>query len=127
MMTPGEYLRRRRLSEHLTVEDVAGRIHSWPRLGLDERANWIRQIEADVVPATFGTIAAIGHIVPIDAQALAALDAIRLGIGERVPQLCAHCAITPWQVIPSHALWSRPDLCPVCEKHGPPPGTEVTW
>ncbi|WP_267397625.1 MULTISPECIES: hypothetical protein [unclassified Sphingomonas] len=68
-LSAGAYLRDQREKAGLTVEDLALRVATDPRLGVFERLAWIRAIEADVAP-----------LQPHNAAAL--LGAIRLDLAE---------------------------------------------
>lgn len=123
-LTPGAYLKARRCAEQLTVEELAARLATNPRTQVIDRAEWIALIEADEMPATFSTIAAIGAYVRIDLEVLADLDGIQAGMPLAPPKLCRCCAASPYFIIPQHLPWPEQDLCPVCGKFGPPHGCD---
>lgn len=77
--TPGAYLRARRWVAGLSIDEVAARIRTDPRLGELDRIQWLKSIEADVVPPSFSTIVALNMVFSFDLNALALLDAIARG------------------------------------------------
>lgn len=115
--TPGAYLKHRRQAALLTVDDVAARVSSEPRVAQHLRAEQIELIEADAQPATFATIVALNRVIPFDLGILARLVAISQGHNYSAPQLCRICAHADqdW-MIPGQrtAGWADPDLCQRC-------------
>lgn len=109
--TPGAYLRARRWVAGLSIDEVAARIRTDPRLGELDRIQWLKSIEADVVPPSFSTIVALNMVFSFDLNALALLDAIARGqlSSREAPALCSLCGKQQGE-----AQWSARDRCPVC-------------
>lgn len=123
ILTPGAYLKARRLVAGLSIVDVAARLDTVPHLHEVDRVDWITRIEADAVPACFSTIVALRSVFRFNLDALAVLDQVARGeIGpESAPTLCALCGSMPGDIIPAHTTWTDPLICPVCTIFGPMP------
>lgn len=122
VLTPGAYLRARRWVAGLSIDEVAARLSTDPRLGEVDRIDLLKSIEADVAPASFSTIVALRIVFSFDLDALALLDAIARGQMpiSVAPVLCALCGSQPGDIIPSHLKWLRTDHCPVCTTFAAP-------
>lgn len=119
-LSPGAYLRARRLVAGLSIVDVAARLDTVPHLHEVDRIDWITRIEADAVPPCFSTIVALRSVFRFDLNALAVLDQIARGETgpEAAPALCALCGSLPGDIIPAHTTWTDPTICPVCTTFG---------
>ena len=116
-LTPGAYLKHRRTAACLSIADVAARLSAAPRIAEHLRAEQLELIEADVQPATFGTIVALRKVFSFDIAVLAILGDIHLGNERPPPRLCRICACSDWDAC-THGLspcsWAEPDLCSSC-------------
>ncbi len=118
-LTPGAYLKRRRQAQRLSLEEVAAALPTEPHLPAHDRVAWLERIEADVMPATAHTIAALRTVYRFDVSVLVTLAAIARGewSPDRAPQLCRICACS-WSDPCTHAGeacgWSTRDLCTAC-------------
>ncbi|MBB3691479.1 hypothetical protein [Sphingomonas sp. BK580] len=113
-LTPGGYFAARRAARQLSAVELAERIDCLPHIGVHDRAAWLRLIEADVMPASWSTIAALSEHLALDLDLLAALDAARLGSDAAAPAHCHTCGITPRQLQEAPA-WPSEILCPGCK------------
>lgn len=122
-MTPGTYLRLRREAAALSIEDVAARITSEPRLGELDRAEWLRQIERDEAPASGLVAVALAPVFNFSPGILGCLAAVADGHGNpnAVPNICARCGCSEADAcFDGHATcaWATADLCTHCERKG---------
>lgn len=62
--TPGQYLQHARVAAGLGLEDLALATDSEPHVSAHRRAEWLRDIEADVDPVPPGLVASIGRFLP---------------------------------------------------------------
>lgn len=90
-ITPGGYLKGRRIAARLTLHDVADRIATEPHWSALVRANWLEQMEADIEPISIGTLAALSAIFPFDVAVIFELERHRLGIEEAKTPICVMC------------------------------------
>lgn len=116
--TPGAYLKQRRSAAGLSAIEVASQVATEPRQPEHLRADWIEQIEADVVPASFNTIVALRNVYAFDLEVLAMLAAIAMGLPQLAPELCRICGCS-WEdpCIDEHQTgcsWVEPGLCSAC-------------
>ncbi len=73
-VSPGQFVRQHRLCAAMSHEDIALRIETLPPVSAARRAEWLRAIEADVLPVRTSTAVAL-HAIPeldIDLAAFAA-------------------------------------------------------
>lgn len=133
-ITPGTYLRLRREAAGLSSADVATMLTTIPRLPEHDLVYWLDRIEADVVPATFRTIACLRGCFRFDLDVLKQLALLALaGGGEAgiaAPRLCRVCACSegdactnPLQVSWG-CHWVEHDLCSACAADTPDPDPE---
>ncbi len=123
-ISPGTYLRLRREAAGLSAADVTAMIVTEPRLPEHELIYWLDRIEADVVPATFRTIACLRCCFAFDIEVLEDLVAIQLAPARATiippPRLCRECACSERdacgdETAPSWACsWAEDDLCSAC-------------
>lgn len=123
-ISPGTYLRKRREAASLSSADVAAMIVAEPRLPEHDLIYWLDRIEADVVPATFRTIACLRCCFSFDLDVLAKLVAIQIARPgsqtDDIPRLCRVCACSeydscaPDQTRHISCSWAAEDLCSAC-------------
>ncbi|MES3093256.1 XRE family transcriptional regulator [Sphingomonas aerolata] len=116
-MTPGAYLKHRRTAHGLGVHDVAAVLATEPRLAEHVRAEWLEQIEADIVPMSFNTIVALRRAFTFDLDILAQLAAITMHSPVEPPRLCRICACSEADACLGHrgaCSWIEHDLCSAC-------------
>lgn len=117
VMTPGTYLRIRREAARLSLEDLALRIGTDPRLSTRDRAEWLRTVEAGIAPIHSVSLDALVRALPIDPVVLVVLDAIAQGAEIQAPAICRVCGCSehnPCIVADSYCAWAAPDLCDAC-------------
>jgi hypothetical protein len=116
-MTPGAYLKHRRTAHGLGIHDVAAALATEPRLAEHVRAEWLEQIEADVVPMSFNTIVALRRAFTFDLDILAQLHAIAMHSPVEHPRLCRICACSEADACLGHmgpCSWIEHDVCSAC-------------
>lgn len=118
-MTPGTYLRMRRVAAGLTIEDVALGLDSSPALSHRARVDLLTDIEADASPVDASLIAALRFSYPFDRQVLGRLIAIHdQGANIAMPQLCGGCACSFMDpCVDAHGVacaWATRDTCTGC-------------
>ena len=91
-LSPGAYLKHRRAAAGLSVDDVAAATTTEPRWAAHTRTEWIERIEADIMPASFATVAVLRAIYRFDLSVLARLALIHLGNDVPAPEVCRICA-----------------------------------
>lgn len=117
-LTPGAYLKCRRTAAGLGVEDVAGALATYPTIAEHGRTEWIKQIEADIVPMSWSTIVVLRLLFPFDLTVLERLSLIHLGADMPAPRLCRICAASetgPIGIAVPVWAWAGPDLCIACK------------
>lgn len=72
-LTPGAYIRIRREADQLTVDDVAYGLDSDPPVSHRHRTELLAAIEADLVPVSIATAAALQTLLSIDLELLGEL------------------------------------------------------
>lgn len=77
MMTPGTYLKLRRQAAGLSVDDVAGLVHTAPHLGAFDRSAWIGRIESDVAAISPDVVRALASAFRFDRRVLLRLIDLR--------------------------------------------------
>lgn len=120
ILTPGQYIARRRAAAGLSIEDVATQIATLPRLGEIDRIAWLDRIETDVSPVTFDVFAVLTVCVPMDPVVLRELIALADAGSDTIetPRLCRTCACSEFD--PCHdehgatCGWAEQDLCTSC-------------
>ena len=113
-LTPGAYLKCRRTAHGLSIEKVAEKLSTVPRVAEHARADQLRLIEADAQPASFTTIVALRHVFRFDLAVLARLAEIQLGAPLPAPRLCRICGCSDNDACPGVCGWTTPDLCSSC-------------
>lgn len=93
----------------MSVDDVAGALTTDPSIAEHERADWLRRIEADIVPAGWSTIVALRQEFFFDLLVLERLSLIHLGHDLPAPRICRVCA----DLVP--VGWTPHDLCVACK------------
>lgn len=94
MITPGAYLKALRRGARQSLNDMAAAIDTVPHLTDFDRATWLEQIEADIVPMDLHTLAVLSRIYPIDITVIFELERHRSGIEEATTPLCVLCGKT---------------------------------
>jgi len=126
-ITPGAYLKARRLVAGMTIAEVAAWLRTEPHLHEVDLIDWIKRIEADAVPASAEMIVALRAIFRFDPDILPLLGAVARGelpVGA-APRLCGLCGSQPGDIIPAHMTWTDPVKCPVCTTFGPVPDQDA--
>lgn len=116
-LTPGAYLKHRRQAARLAIDDLAAALATEPRIAQHVRADWIVQIEADVMPASFATIVALRCAFAFDLHVLERLALINGGADLEAPRLCRICACSDddsCSVGVWPCSWATKDLCSSC-------------
>lgn len=93
LLTPGAYLKARRLVAGLTIAEVAAHLRTEPHLHEVDLIDWIRRIEADAVPASPEMLAALRQVFRFDSDTMDVLGAVARGElpVSAAPTLCALC------------------------------------
>jgi transcriptional regulator with XRE-family HTH domain len=126
-MSPGTYLKQRRLAAALTLDDLALRTETEPPVAAMRRAEWLGLIERDELPVTEDVIDALADVpdLAFDEHALIRLLAIHGGAELALPRLCRVCACSwddPCVSGDGEACAWVPDdasLCTSCEEGEP--------
>jgi hypothetical protein len=121
-MTPGAYLKHRRCAAGLGIHDVAAALATEPRLAELVRAEWLEQIEADIVPMTFNTIVSLRRAFAFDLDILSQLAAIAMHSPIDPPRLCRICACSEADACLGHSgpcSWVDEEICSACFFHAP--------
>lgn len=118
-ITPGTYLRMRREADGETLESVAAMISTEPKLGELDRIEWLRRVEADVVPISDDVIKALRPAFPFDPVVLRRLDALLLGSDLPAPRLCRSCACSELDACSPPCAWVAQDRCSACPDDEP--------
>ncbi|KQN00547.1 hypothetical protein [Sphingomonas sp. Leaf25] len=92
ILTPGAYIAYRRKAAGLGIEDVARAIATVPGVPEHRRGEWVKLIEADVVPACWRTIVVLRRLFHFDLDVLELLSLIAMGEAMKPPVLCVVCA-----------------------------------
>lgn len=135
ILTPGQYLRRRRTVTGLSLLEAAARIAVLPwairrASEAETRAMALRLAVAEEggEPFTLAQLQLLTSVIPIDPAVYQQLVAIEAGGGLfslMVPQLCSVCACSHFTPCGDHASgfchWVAPDLCSACADTGNPP------
>ncbi len=114
-ITPGEYLRRRREASGMTLDDVAAKISTEPRIDERGRRDLIAGIEGGAIALTMAEAAALHAVFRFDPQVLVRLVPPVTG---DAPRLCRICACSErdacFDIDAGACFWIAPDLCSVC-------------
>jgi transcriptional regulator with XRE-family HTH domain len=120
MMTPGTYLKKRRVAAGLSIIDLAAMVHTNPRWGGVDKVAWIDRIEHDVAALSPDVIATLADAFRFSRTVLGQLITIR-SYGEDAidpaPRLCMTCGCSEQDAcFDGHATcsWSGPDSCTAC-------------
>lgn len=118
-LTPGAYLARRRQAAGMSIDDVAERIATDPRLDQRARCAWLAQMEADLSPIAAESINALALCFPFSRIALQALaNHAREPDRFAVPRICRTCACSELDACLSAdrvpCAWKEDDLCTAC-------------
>lgn len=121
MMTPGTYLKLRRQAAGLSVDDVAGLVHTAPHLGAFDRSAWIGRIESDVAAISPDVVRALASAFRFDRRVLLRLIDLRsygtdIGVTPRICAICACSDADPCLDEQTHraCAWVSADLCSGC-------------
>lgn len=117
IITPAAYLRRRREAAGLSLDDVAARLTTEPRMAEHVRKSWLELIERGDMPATFSTIVVLRWAYPFDLSVLERLAAIDLAADLPPPRLCRVCACSEADRCVTDAgtcAWVDFELCSLC-------------
>lgn len=77
MMTPGTYLKKRRVAAGLSIIDLAAMVHTNPRWGGVDKVAWIDRIEHDVAALSPDVIATLAGVFRFSPTVLGQLITIR--------------------------------------------------
>lgn len=121
MMTPGAYLKLRRVAAGLSLMDVAGMVSTNPRYGEIDKVAWIDRIERDIAALSPDVIATLSDAFRFSRQVLLQLITLRSfgpEAGEE-PRICHLCGCTERDACVCPAThetcaWSGPDTCTAC-------------
>ncbi|MFD1103691.1 helix-turn-helix domain-containing protein [Sphingobium olei] len=121
MMTPGTYLKLRRVAAGLTLMDVAAMVSTNPRYGEIDKVAWIDRIERDIAALSPDVIATLADAFRFSRQVLLRLITLRSygpDAGEE-PRICHLCGCTEHDACLDQATghgcaWSGPDTCTSC-------------
>ena len=115
-LTPGAYLKRRRIASGRSLPDVAARLQTEPHITARERAEWLEAMEADVAPLSLRTVVALHEVIPFDLLLLAQLVRVQLGLAIGAPRMCRVCACSEHDACTTHApgAWADDETCPTC-------------
>ncbi len=123
MMTPGTYLKKRRLASGLSIDDVAERIATAPHVAHIDRAAWIARIDDDIDPISADILATLRTAFPFAPTiAWRLLDLPRFSPEEfAAPRICIACGCSDCDPCflpgPEPRLccgWANEDLCTSC-------------
>lgn len=120
MMTPGTYLRKRRVAAGLTIIDLAAMVHTNPRWGGVDKAAWIDRIERDIAALSPDVIATLADAFRFSRRVLEQLITIRSFGPDAIDEplrLCLTCGCSQFDpCFDGHAscAWAGPDLCTAC-------------
>ncbi len=117
-ITPGTYLRLRRVAAGLSIDDVAMMIATEPRMDAIGRAEWLRLIEADVADIGAVAISALRYAFAFDAMVLIRLGDLRTIPDLTVPRICINCGCSANDSCKTLGRcgcdWASEDLCTEC-------------
>jgi hypothetical protein len=120
-MSPGTYLRLRRDSAELTLDDLALMTETAPvAVCARRRAEWLGDVEQDRTPITADIVDTLRGAFNFDPAVLHLLVAIHAGADLVVPQLCRVCACSWLDPCDGDSLGScswvsgDPTLCTAC-------------
>jgi hypothetical protein len=117
MMTPGQYLRKRREASGRSIEDLTLALETVPAVSAAARAEWLRQIESDLVPVPDTLAAAIAEtgLMRFDADMLDRLaDHYTRRDTWNDLSVCRACGCSEWDACEPACHWVEPDLCSGC-------------
>lgn len=101
-MTPGTYLRKRRLAAGLTLGEVGATA--------DHALLAIEQAETDVLVASRQLLEDLRRAYPFN-------QAIYHGLVRGLPmQVCRACACSEYDACDPACSWAEPDLCSACKR-----------
>lgn len=90
--TPGQYLKLRRRTAGLSIEDVALRTDTTPvAVSVRSRAEWIAAIEADAAELKPETALVLNRVYDFDLLVLDELASYRAGATSIAPAICRNC------------------------------------
>lgn len=121
MMTPGTYLKLRRVAAGLTIMDVAAMVSTNPRYGEIDKVAWIDRIERDIAALSPDVIATLSDAFRFSRQVLLKLITLRSygpDAGEE-PRICHLCGCTDLDACRDeqaqrNCAWSGADSCTAC-------------
>lgn len=120
MMTPGTYLKKRRVAAGLTIIDVAAMVNTTPSIGSIDKVSWIDRIERDIAALSPDVIATLSDVFRFSRTVLQQLITIRSygpSAVDPAPQICLMCGCSQNDAcFDGHATcaWSTPDSCTAC-------------
>ena len=120
-MSPGQYLKLRRVAAGLTLMDVAAMVSTNPRYGEIDKVAWIDRIERDIAALSPDVIATLSDAFRFSRQVLLQLITLRSygpDAGEE-PRICHLCGCTERDACLDPATgtgcaWSGADTCTAC-------------
>jgi len=117
LITPGDYLRKRRIAAGLSLVDVAQVFATVPRWPETERVDWLIRLEGDVEPLTVRTVSLMRAIFCFSPDVLGDLVLMHEGIPIAPLRLCRICACSEHDACEDHGgscAWASADLCTAC-------------
>lgn len=120
MMTPGTYLKKRRVAAGLAIIDVAAMVRTNPHLGGVDKVAWIHRIEEDIAALSPDVITSLASAFSFSRLVLLDLITIRSFGPDAVgtaPRLCMACGCSQNDacfVGEATCAWAGPDMCTAC-------------
>ncbi|MEA3390048.1 MAG: helix-turn-helix transcriptional regulator [Pseudomonadota bacterium] len=120
-MTPGTYLKLRRVAAGQSLIDVAAMVATDPRYGEIDKVSWIDRIERDIAALSPDVIRTLGQAFRFSRPVLEQLITLR-NYGpdaDEEPRICHLCGCTQNDACldpdTGHGCaWSGPDTCTSC-------------
>lgn len=121
MMSPGNYLARRRHAAGLTIADVAASISTAPHLAEIDRRAWLLRIESDIAALSADVIRTLRDVYPFSPFVLQQLVDFRsYGDPLTAPRVCMFCGCSDQDRCAVGCAWETPNTCTVCTPPIPP-------
>lgn len=125
IMTPGTYLAKRREAAGLSIEDVAARTFTDPRISLRDRVEWLARIEQDVARPGVDVMTALARVYSFDPFILGYLVDLHgeMNFALERPSICRECGCTECDACADGfgdgCHWVDADLCSSCARRLP--------
>lgn len=114
ILTPGGYLKRRRIASGRSIDAVALALDTDPQTAEPMRKAWLELIEKDITPLRWSTIVALRRQFAFDLEVLEQLSLVQSGVSVWPPQLCRVCACSEHDACTNRCSWIERDLCSTC-------------